>query len=150
MAETDRKLLDGNPRSLPKQLKAKSRRRREGLAHMAAAYPLRNDVLPSLEIVYLALDELKPAKRKLRKIAPDHVREVAASISALGFCAPVLIGKDNVSLDGEIRIEAARILGLDCVPCIRITHLNENEQRVLHLAVNRLGEKGEWGLDELK
>src|SRR5437764_15447014 len=89
----------------------------------------------------------RPRKGKLRKIAPDHVREVAASISALGFCAPILIGKDNVRLDGEIRVEAARLLGLDRIPCIRISHLNENEQRVLRLAANRLGEKGEWDLD---
>ena len=26
----------------------------------------------------------------------------------------------------------------------------ENDQRVLRLAINRLGEKGEWNLDELK
>ena len=32
----------------------------------------------------------------------------------------------------------------------RIEHLNDAEQRVLRLAANRLGEKGEWNLDELK
>ncbi len=68
---------------------------------------------PSLEVIHLALDQLPPAKRKVRKIAPEHVREVAASISALGFCAPILIGKDNMRLDGEVRVEAARLLGLD-------------------------------------
>jgi hypothetical protein len=41
-------------------------------------------------------------------------------------------------------------LGLGRVPCVRIEHLSETEQRVLRLAVNRLGEKGEWNLDELK
>jgi len=35
-------------------------------------------------------------------------------------------------------------------PCVRIEHLSETEQRVLRLAVNRLGENGEWNLDELK
>ena len=29
-------------------------------------------------------------------------------------------------------------------------HLSETDQSVLRLAVNRLGEKGEWSLDELK
>ncbi len=33
---------------------------------------------------------------------------------------------------------------------MRIEHLNDTERRVLRLAVNRLGEKGEWNLDELK
>src|ERR1700690_410456 len=41
-------------------------------------------------------------------------------------------------------------LGLARVPCVRIDHLSENEQRVLRLAVNRLGEKGEWDLTHLK
>ena len=40
--------------------------------------------------------------------------------------------------------------GLPRAPCIRAEHLSEAEQRVLRLAVNRLGEKGEWNLDELK
>ena len=29
-------------------------------------------------------------------------------------------------------------------------HLTDDEQRLLRLAVNRLGEKGQWNLDELK
>jgi DNA modification methylase len=33
---------------------------------------------------------------------------------------------------------------------VRIDHLSEEEQRLLRLAVNRLGEKGQWDLDELK
>ena len=53
-------------------------------------------------------------------------------------------------IDGAVRVEAARQLGLARVPCVRIEHLSETEQRVLRLAVNRLGEKGEWNLDELK
>jgi hypothetical protein len=75
---------------------------------------------------------------------------VVASISALGFCDPILIGKDNVVLDGEARLEAAKLLGLPSVPCIRVGHLTTTEQRVLRLAANRLGEKGQWNLDELK
>jgi DNA modification methylase len=136
------------------QLKGKSRRRREDLARLAApaAAPraLRNDVLPPLEITYVPLDELRSPTRNVRARDAAHVREVAASISALGFCAPVLIGKNNVVLDGEVRLEAARLLGIGRAPCVRIDHLSEDEQRLLRLAVNRLGEKGQWDLDELK
>ena len=32
----------------------------------------------------------------------------------------------------------------------RLHHLSPKEQRLLRLAVNRLGEKGQWDLDELK
>jgi DNA modification methylase len=90
------------------------------------------------------------AARKIRKGDPVHVREVAGSISELGFCDPILVGKGNLVLDGEIRVEAAKLLGLATVPCIRIDHLTDLEQRTLRLALNRLSEKGQWDLGELK
>ena len=150
--------IDPNPlaveRALKEQLKGKSRRRRDGLTRLAAPAaaprPLRNDVLPHLEVVHLALDALRSPARQVRLRDAAHVREVAAAISAVGFCDPILIGKDSVVLDGEVRLAAAKLLGLDRVPCIRIDHLTTAEQRLLRLAVNRLGEKGQWDLDELK
>ena len=78
------------------------------------------------------------------------MQEIVRSISVLGFCAPILIGEDNVVLDGQSRIEAARRLGLARVPCIQMGHLTKTEQKLLGLAVNRLGEKGRWDLDALK
>ena len=140
-------------RSLTQQLKAKSRRRREGLGRISApslARTLRNDPLPALDLVYIPIEDLRMPSRAVRKLEPGHVREVANAISTLGFCAPVLIGKGNAVIDGVVRVEAARQLDLGRVPCVRIEHLTETEQRVLRLAVNRLGEKGEWNLDELK
>ncbi len=88
--------------------------------------------------------------RRVRKLDAAHVLDVAGAISALGFCVPILIGKDNLILDGEVRLEAARHIGLATVPAIRIDHLSPVEQRLLRLAVNRLSEKGEWDLAELK
>jgi DNA modification methylase len=120
------------------------------MAQASMVGPRRNDLLPRLDLVYLPLGEVRPSLRKLRKLDPAHIREVAASISALGFCDPLLIGRGNELLSGEIRYAAARQLGLDCVPCIRIDHLNAEEQRMLRLAVNRLSEKGQWDLDALK
>jgi DNA modification methylase len=150
--------IDPNPLaiewSFKEKLKTKSRRRREGLTRLAATAaaprPLRNDVLPPLEIVYLPLEDIRSSARKVRGRDPTHVREVAATISALGFCVPILIGKNNFVIDGEVRLEAAKLLGLGRAPCVRIDHLSEDEQRLLRLAANRLGEKGQWNLDELK
>jgi DNA modification methylase len=124
--------------SLTHQLKAKSRRRREGLERLRTPAPARaprNDPLPNLDLVYVPLEDLRMPSREIRKLDPAHAREVASAISTLGFCAPVLIGRDNAVIDGAVRVQAARQLGLG---------------RVLRLAANRLGEKGEWNLDELK
>jgi hypothetical protein len=142
-----------NERALTHQLKGKSRRRRPDRGRLrtpAPAHAARNDPLPDLELVYVPLEDLRLPSRVIRKLDAAHVHEVANAISTLGFCAPVLIGKDNAVIDGAVRIEAARRVGVGRVPCVRIEHLSETAQRVLRLAVNRLGEKGEWNLGELK
>ena len=65
-------------------------------------------MLPRLELSYVPLEELRPSARKLRKLDPAHVREVASSISVLGFCDPLLVGRGNELIDGEARYEAAK------------------------------------------
>jgi DNA modification methylase len=141
-------------RSLTEQLKAKGRDRREKLGQLshvgATPVALRNDLLPALAMEYISVDQLRAPSRAVRACDPAHVREVANTIRALGFCAPILVGKNNVILDGVVRLEAAKLAGLDRVPCVRVEHLSDAEQRVLRLAVNRLGEKGQWDLTELR
>ena len=153
MSDRHHNKIEG-PRPLSEKLKTKGRGRREGLQRLAAAAAAcsarRNDILPPLELIYMPLDQLRPAPKKIRKLDSAHVREIAGAMAELGFCDPILIGKENVVLDGEARLEAAKLHGLDRIPCIQVGHLNEKEQRVLRLAVNRLAEKGEWDLDELK
>ena len=135
-------------------LRGKSRRRREALARAdAVSAPTRrprNDLRPELAIVERAIGELRPPSRNVRPPEPAHVREVATSIATLGFCAPVLVDRDNRVLDGWVRVEAARQVGLARLPCIVADHLTSAEARLLRIALNRLGEKGRWDLDELK
>src|ERR1700687_6322281 len=110
--------------SLREGLKAKGRSRREAAARHAEAEkgsrPRRNDILPSIQIEPYPVDPLKSHVRKLRKSDPAHVREIANSISTLGFNLPLLIGKDNVLVDGESRLEAAKLLGLSFVRFVAI------------------------------
>jgi ParB-like nuclease domain/DNA methylase len=135
-------------------LKGRGRARRNALAKHAAASdlrpPVRNDLLPALRIEQVPLEILRAHPRRLRKSDDAHIRTIANSISALGFAVPILVGENNVVLDGDSRLGAAKLLGLPTCPCIRVDHLDQNEQRVLRLAVNRLAEKGQWDLDELK
>ena len=115
----DRKILFSDS-SLKDALRAKSRHRREQLTALAAssasAHPIRNDVLPKLELVELAPGDLVLPTRKLRKNEAAHISEVATAISSLGFCDPVLIDQHNGVLDGMIRVEAAKLLGLPYIP----------------------------------
>ena len=105
--------------SLREGLKAKGRSRREAAARHAEAEkgtrPRRNDILPLLQIEAYPVDALKSHVRKLRKSDPAHVREIANSINTLGFNVPLLIGKDNIVVDGDSRLEALNCLA--CHPC---------------------------------
>lgn len=140
--------------ALTEQLKTKGRARRESLKAQAKStgysVPARNDLLPELKLVRIAVGALKTPNRKTRKHSPQQLRDIMQSISTLGFCAPLLVDTGNMVLDGEARLEAAHQLGLLEVPCILVAHLSEAERRSLRLALNRLGEKAEWDLDALK
>ena len=93
---------------------------------------------------------MKSHARKLRKSDLAHIHDIANSMWTLGFNVPLLIGNDNIVLDGESRLAAAKLLGLASVPCIRVDHLDETEQRLLRMAVNRLAETGSWDVGALK
>jgi ParB-like chromosome segregation protein Spo0J len=133
---------------------AKSRYSGEKLVALATASSpppfIRNDLLPKLALVECAPSVLVVPARNVRKIGATHLREVTAAISSLGFCDPVLIDERNSVLDGVVRVEAAKLLGLPHIPCIRANHLTASERRLVRMALNRLSEKGRWNLDALQ
>jgi len=141
-------------RPLRHDLEVKCRHRREELATLSTSSPppylIRNDLVPKLAFVECAPSDLVVPARNVRKVKPTHLREVAAAISSFGFCDPVLIDERNTVLDGVVRVEAAKLLGLPHIPCIRADHLTAAERRLVRVALNRLSEKGSWNLDTLK
>lgn len=110
----------------------------------------RNDLLPNLFIEQVPTKGLKTARHQVRKPSNRQVAKVNASIAKNGFVVPVLIGKDNEIVDGHIRVLAARKLGIQVVPCIRVGHLDEKTLRALRIALNRTQETGEWDQQALK
>jgi DNA modification methylase len=149
-----------NPSNTPlserpvQRTKAKSQHRREELGALPTARftsrLIRNDLVPKLALIECAPADLVISARNVRKVKPAHLREVTTAISSLGFCDPVLIDERNTVLDGVVRVEAAKLLGLPQIPCIRADHLTAAERRLVRVALNRLSEKGSWNLDTLK
>lgn len=150
MARTRREILDASE-PLVGALRGKSRQRRLNLDRPNPAEGrARNDLTPRLTSVERAPDALTAPSRAVRKYDPAQVQRVAAAIRAHGFCDPVLIDAQNRILDGVIRVEAAKLLGLTSISCIVADHLSPSEQRTLRLSLNRLQERGSWDLEELK
>lgn len=87
---------------------------------------------------------LKPYARNARTHSKRQIEQIARSIERFGFTNPVLVGDDLTIMAGHGRVEAAKLLGMDEVPIIRLSHLSEAEMRAYILADNRLAELAGW------
>jgi DNA modification methylase len=106
--------------------------------------PMTKTITAPARIEYLAPAELAPYQRNARKHSKKQIRQIADSIRAFGFNAPVLINAYNVLLAGHGRVEAAKLLGLAEIPCLRLEHMSEAQQRGFLLADNRIAEAATW------
>ena len=97
----------------------------------------------------IAPRDLKPSPRNARTHDRRQIGQIAESIRAFGFTNPLLIDEDNVLIAGHGRLEAAKQLGLEAVPAIRITHLSPAEKRALMLADNKIALNAGWDLELL-
>jgi hypothetical protein len=149
-----RKAVITAPDGLTPQLKTKSRARRERqrtLAGIADHAPKRrNDLLSSLAVSYVPIEELRQAPHRVRRAEPAQVARIRVSIEKFGVCQPVLIGKDRTIVHGHAVVEAARAAGLTEIPVIFVEHLSPTEQRLLSITLNRLGETGQWDEEALR
>ena len=64
----------------------------------------------------VALDHIKPHPRNTRTHSKKQIRQIADSIRAVGFAAPLLIDETGVLLAGHGRLEAANCSGSSTFP----------------------------------
>ena len=98
----------------------------------------------ALRIEYLPVQSLRPYERNARTHSDAQIDAIAESIRQFGFNSPILIDDDDGVIAGHARLAAARKLGLDTVPCVRLSHLNDAQRRAYILADNRLAEMAVW------
>ena len=101
-----------------------------------------------LEIEYLSLGALTSYPRNARTHSKKQIRQIADSIKQFGFTNPILIDSSNMILAGHGRLGAARLLGLDKVPCVRLDHMTTAQKKAYVLADNKLALNAGWD-DEL-
>jgi len=102
-----------------------------------------------LNIVYTDVSTLRPYGRNARTHSKKQVKQIATSIERFGFVNPVLIGDDGSVVAGHGRLEAARLLGIDKVPTILLSHMSEVERRAYVLADNKLALNAGWDKEML-
>src|ERR1039458_5708555 len=99
-------------------------------------------------IEHLPLSRLIPWAKNARTHSDAQVAQIAGSIAAFGFNAPILIDSKGNIIAGHGRYLAALKLGLEMVPVVVLDHLSEIQKRAYILADNKLAELGGYD-DEL-
>jgi DNA modification methylase len=99
----------------------------------------------NLTIQYWALPRLLPPSRKLRNNDPA-VDRMAVSIQEYGFKIPILASSEGEIIDGDLRLKAARKLGLVEVPVIVCDKWSPEQVRGFRLLANRSANWAQWDL----
>jgi ParB-like chromosome segregation protein Spo0J len=97
----------------------------------------------------MAVTRLRPCARNARTHSKRQIRQIADSIRKFGFTNPVLIGDDDEIIAGHGRVEAAKLIGLQSVPAVRLSHLDAAQRRAYVLADNKLALNAGWDQDLL-
>ena len=96
-----------------------------------------------------AVSDLKLRSTNPRTHSKKQIRQIAESIEQFGFNNPILVDRDDTIVAGQGRVEAARLVGIETVPTIRLEDLTENEIRAYVIADNRLAELAGWNRELL-
>lgn len=102
-----------------------------------------------MNVKELPLGDIHPYEDNPRFNA-DAIEKVAASIKEFGFLVPIVVDKNNVIAAGHTRYEAAKMLGLEKVPCVIEDTLNEKQIRAFRLADNKVAEIASWDFGKLQ
>jgi DNA modification methylase len=95
-----------------------------------------------IEIV--PVNRLTAYKGNARTHSKKQIQKIANSIKRFGFVNPALIDDAGEIIAGHGRVEAAKLLGITAIPCLRVSHLSDAEKRAYILADNRLAELAGW------
>lgn len=92
-----------------------------------------------MAIEQIAVTDLTPCPNNSKIHTKAQIEHIANSITEFGFNDPLAVaGANNVVLEGNGRVEAAKLLGLATLPCVRLDFLTEDEQRAYIIAHNAL------------
>ena len=101
------------------------------------------------QVVYQDISQIHPYENNPRN-NEAAVEPVAQSIKRFGFRVPILIDGKGTIIAGHTRYEAAKRLGMDKVPCIRVDDLTDEQIRAYRIADNKVAEASSWNDDVLR
>jgi ParB-like chromosome segregation protein Spo0J len=100
--------------------------------------------LEQLRVEVRPVSALKTNPRNPRAHSAKQIQQIAASINEFGFNCPIVVDHNDQILAGHGRAEAAKQLGMEVIPTIRIEHLSDEQMRAFIIADNKLALNSGW------
>lgn len=104
-----------------------------------------------MEIRKIQIDDIRESefnpRVRLEKDSTEY-QQIEASIQEFGFIEPLVVNEHNMRLvGGHQRLQVLRDTGIAEVECVMINEPDEDREKVLCLALNKI--KGDWDMEKL-
>ena len=103
-----------------------------------------------MEIENIPIGQLKAYEKNSRTHGKKQISQVVASIKEFGFTNPLLIDENDTLIAGLGRLLAAKEMGMDEIPCVRLSHLSDAQKKAYVIADNKIALNSGWDDDLLK
>ena len=90
-----------------------------------------------LKIEYVSTDAIRPYAGNAKLHPEQQILQIKKSIQEFGFNDPIAVWKDEI-VEGHGRLIAAKELGIETVPIIRLDGLTDEQRRAYTLVHNKL------------
>jgi DNA modification methylase len=108
-----------------------------------------SESIRDLEVEAVPASALKPYPSNPRTHSKKQVCQIAKSIKTFGWTNPILIDGEGGVIAGHGRLEAAKQLGIQQVPTIKLEDMSEAQKRAYVIADNKLAENAGWDTEIL-
>ena len=102
-----------------------------------------------MKIIETDINKLIPYEFNNKIHDETQINRIANSIKEFWFTQPIVIDKNNVVIIGHWRLESAKKLWLEKVPCVILDELSDKQIQKLRILDNKLNES-EYDLANLK
>ena len=101
-----------------------------------------------MKIEYISTDKLIPYKGNAKKHPQKQIEQIKESILKFGFNDPIAIWHNEI-VEGHGRLFAAKELGMDKLPVIRLDNLTDDQRKAYTLVHNQLTLNSDFDTDTL-
>lgn len=118
------------------------------LRHLKKTFCQGENSSNNLQMIDIAL--IIASNKSLRKHYRKQLQKIINAIKKFGFTNPLLVDKQLRIIAGELRLLAAKELGMKQIPVIILEDLTDEEAEAIRILDNRIAEDSEWNYANLQ